>query len=433
MPASGRRGGRPLWDACAGLRAGLSVSTTRGIIALSVAAALPGPALRLTGTHLGTVPDTVLFGLTIVAAAFLLSWAAEAAEVDISQGLAVAFIALIAVLPEYAVDMTFAWKAGQDPEFAPYAVANMTGANRLLIGLGWPLVVGMFWLRTKSRQILLDGDHAVAVVALSIATIYSFTIPLKGEVGLYDALILLAIFIGYVYVIARAPSEEPELVGPARSIGSLPRRQRRTIIGVLFVFSAATILAVAEPFAEGLVESGSVLGIDEFLLVQWVAPLASEAPEFLIAGILAFRGRGAVAIGVLLSSKVNQWTLLVGGLPVAYGLSSGSLGGLPLDDRQALEVLLTAAQSAFAVALLIGLTLSARQAVLLFALFAVQFVIPTTTVRIVISVVYLVLGTGIVVAKRTDLPELMRSALRVYRSSEGAARSADAEVSSGDG
>ena len=95
------------------------MSATRGAIALTVVAALPGPALRLTGAHLGTVPDTMLYGLTIVAAAFLLSWAAEAAEVDISQALAIAFIALIAVLPAYDVDMAFAWKAGQDPSSRP--------------------------------------------------------------------------------------------------------------------------------------------------------------------------------------------------------------------------------------------------------------------------------------------------------------------------
>ena len=317
-------------------------------------------------------------------------------------------------------------------QFAAFAIANMTGANRLLIGLGWPVVVFIFWLRTGSRQLLLEGGHAVAVVALGAATIYSFTIPFTGEIGLYDTLILLVIFIGYVYVVARAPTEAPELVGPARSIGSLPRRQRRVTIGAVFLFAAATILASAEPFAGGLVESGTILGVDEFLLVQWLAPLASEAPEFLIAGILAFRGRGGVAMGVLLSSKVNQWTLLVGGIPVVFGLSSGSLGGLPLDDRQALEILLTAAQSAFAVALLIGLTLSVRQAVPLFALFALQFAIPISAVRIVMSVVYLVLTAGIVVAKRADIPTLVRDARRVYRVADGAAQPAEAEVSSGD-
>ena len=45
-------------------------------------------------------------------AAFILSWAAEAAQLDISAGLAIAVLALIAVLPEYAVDFVFAWQGG---------------------------------------------------------------------------------------------------------------------------------------------------------------------------------------------------------------------------------------------------------------------------------------------------------------------------------
>ena len=50
-------------------------------------------------------------------------------------------------------------------------------------------------------------------------------------------------------------------------------------------------LAAAEPFAEGLVQTGETLGIDEFLLVQWLAPLASEAPEFLVAALLTLAAR----------------------------------------------------------------------------------------------------------------------------------------------
>jgi cation:H+ antiporter len=122
--------------------------------AVVVALALPGVYLRLSGTSFDPVPTTVLYGLTIVAAAFLLSWCSEAAQVDVSQGLALALIAFIAVLPEYAVDVTFAWKAGQDPRYAPYAVANMTGANRVLIGLAWPLVFGLFWLKTRRRRLI---------------------------------------------------------------------------------------------------------------------------------------------------------------------------------------------------------------------------------------------------------------------------------------
>jgi cation:H+ antiporter len=384
-------------------------------IALAALLAVPAIALRVTGTHIEVVADTALYGLAIVAAAFLLAWAAEAAEVDISQALAVAFIAFVAVLPEYAVDLTFAWKAGQDPEFAPFAVANMTGANRLLIGLGWSAVFFIFWYRTRGRVLRLRTANALDVVALGAASLYSLTIPLKGSISFFDTIVLAAIFLVYIYGVSRAHGEEPELVGPARWLGGLPKAQRRGANATLFVFAAAAILASAEPFADGLVESGTELGIDEFLLVQWLAPLASESPEFLVAGILAFRGRATVGLAALLSSKVNQWTLLLGGLPIAFAISGETLGGLPLDTRQRDEVFLTAAQSMFAVAVLINLSLSRVEALGLLGLFAIQFFIPITEVRLVIAVVYLVLALGLLIRERAALRAVARWALMALR------------------
>ena len=379
-----------------------------------MAIALPAIVLRLSGEHLGTVADTILFGLAIVAAAFLLSWAAEAAEVD-SQGLAVAFIAFIAVLPEYAVDITFAWKAGQDPEFAPFAVANMTGANRLLIGVGWSAVFLVFWLRTRGRILHLHEGNALDVIALGAATLYSFSLPLKGSISLFDSVVLFSIFAVYIYGVTRREGEEPALVGPARWLGELPTMQRRTINAGIFVYAGASILAAAEPFAEGLIETGAELGIDEFLLVQWLAPFASEAPEFLVAGILAFRGRAVVGMAALLSSKVNQWTLLLGGLPIAFALSGDTLDGLPLDRRQREEVLLTAAQSLFAVAILVSLSLSRAEVAGLFGLFAVQFLIPISEVRLAIAVLYVVLALAIMWRQRQQLRSSLRTARALLR------------------
>ena len=83
----------------------------------------------------------VIYGAAVVAASFLLAWAAEAAQIDVSGGLAIALLALIAVLPEYAVDLYYAYVSGHVPEYTQYAAANMTGSNRLLMGLGWPVVV----------------------------------------------------------------------------------------------------------------------------------------------------------------------------------------------------------------------------------------------------------------------------------------------------
>ena len=95
--------------------------------------------------------------------------------------------------------------------------------------------------------------------------------------------------------------------------------------------------------------AGTELGIDRFLLVQWLAPLASEAPEFIIAIIFAARGKGTAAIATLISSKVNQWTLLIGSLPIAHLAGGGS--ALVLDPRQVEEVLLTATQTLMGVAI----------------------------------------------------------------------------------
>ena len=123
-------------------------------------------------------------GLAIFGAAFMLSWAAELAQLEIPQALAIALLALIAVLPEYAVDMYFAWMAGKDPKYTAFAMANMTGANRLLIGVGWAAVVFTFWLKTRQARYQLDPAHKIEIFYLGLATIYSFIIPFKGRFDL---------------------------------------------------------------------------------------------------------------------------------------------------------------------------------------------------------------------------------------------------------
>ena len=122
---------------------------------LAAALAWPGLLIRLHVFSASHTVETVFYGLGIVSAAFLLAWSAEAAERDIPRTLALAGLALIAVLPEYAVDLLFAWKAGSDPSYAAFATANMTGANRLLVGLGWTMVVAIFVFRTHGRVLKL--------------------------------------------------------------------------------------------------------------------------------------------------------------------------------------------------------------------------------------------------------------------------------------
>lgn len=400
-------------------------------VLLCLAVAVPAVVLRLTGAHPSPPLAIVIFGFGVVAASFVLAWAAEAAEVDISGGLAIALLALIAVLPEYAVDLYFAHTAGSNPEYVAYAAANMTGSNRLLLGLGWSSVVlvSLYVASRRSgrsvRSLVLESGYRRELGFLAVASVVAFVIPLSGQIHLLLGIALLAFFGYYLWRAARSGhDEEPDLIGPAARIGELPTAQRRTAVIGMFIASAVVILACAEPFADSLIEGGHALGIDQFLLVQWLAPLASEAPEFIVAILFAWRGKGGAALGLLISAKVNQWTLLVGSLPVAYSIGGGPVA-LTLDGRQVEEFLLTATQTLLGIAVLLTLRFPRWAAWTLLALFAVQFVIPGQTGRYILSAVYLVLALIALVRHRG---EIVRTLAAPFRKEEAPAPASPDEL-----
>jgi cation:H+ antiporter len=425
----------------------VEVSTTMWRkLGLTAVFALPAIVLRLTGSEIPPGLTVLVYGAGVVASAVLLSWAAEAAQVDISGSLAIAILALIAVLPEYAVDLYFSYTAGGDPTYTQFAAANMTGSNRLLIGIGWPVVafVGFWALRRARRRgvaesgtrplvaarrepaVILPPRNRVELAFLAVASAYAFLIPMTRSIAWYDAVVLLALFGAYLWRVTREGRGEPELIGLAADIALLPERQRRALVTGLFVAAAAIVVMAAKPFADGLVATGETLRIDQFLLVQWLAPLSSEAPELIVATIFAWRLHAADGLGMLLSAKVNQWTLLVGSLWVAYTLGGGAGAPLPLDDRQTEEFLLTSAQALLAFAVLADLRFGLWEAAAILGLFVLQFPFPTTDVRLVFSAVYIAVALGLLVRKRGHLPGIFASIWRWERPAAPADEGSDA-------
>jgi cation:H+ antiporter len=292
----------------------------------------------------------------------------------------------------------------------------MTGSNRLLLGLGWPFVALLFaWgLRRRGerpRGVELAVGRRTELFFLGAASLYSLVIPFTRRLAWYDAVVLLSLFALYLWRAARGEQHDPDLVGMAKQLGDLPRTARRVAVISLFIFAAVLVLLAAEPFASALVTGGKALGLDEFLLVQWLAPIASESPELLVAGVLAFRGDGDGALGTLLSSKVNQWTLLVGSLPVAFVAGGGSAAGIALDARQTEEFILTAAQTVLGFAVLLDLRLAIWESLALLVLFAAQFPFPQTGVRLAFSAAYAGIALFVIVRRRGHLPALARETL----------------------
>ena len=346
--------------------------------------------------HLNPIVASLIFGAGIVAGAFLLSWAAEVAQMDVSASLAIAALALIAILPEYAVEAVLAWNAGASynpatgeiTEAMGLAAANVTGANRLLIGLGWAAVILIYWLKRK-RVLDARGEMGLEIPLLTVATLATLLIFFMNQVHIILAVGLIALYIGYLWISSTKEVEEPDLIGAAAMIGALPTAKRRAMVLFLFVFAAAVILAAAEPFVEGLIETGHQLQIDEFLLIQVVAPLASESPEIIIAVLFCLRANPVAGLTTLISAEVNQLTLLIGSMVVVFSLAIGEIHSFPLDNRQSIEFLLTAAVSMAGLLLVAKRVINWSAGVILLGLYILTIIFSDPQQRLYFTFIYI--------------------------------------------
>jgi cation:H+ antiporter len=325
-------------------------------------------------------PSSALWTVpSMLAAAMLIAWAAESAQFFMAQGFALAILAWLQTLPEFAVEAVLAWK-----QQVPLLMANLTGALRLLTGLGWPMIyfTAAFFYRRKNRQpmraIHLEEEHCVEVVGLVAAMLYAFVVWAKDSLGLVDAAVLIGIYIAYLVVLRHMPPAEAEradeLEAIPRAIVTAPKRVRVAAIAALFLGGGALIYFIAEPFLGSLLGVSAAIGVPEFVFIQWVAPFVSEFPEKVSAFYWARTVKGApTALMNMVSSNINQWTLLAAMLPITYSLSRGMPSFIPLDSEQSLELLMTLGQAMLAAIFLVDMKLVWWEAAGLFALWGVQF------------------------------------------------------------
>lgn len=390
---------------------------------LAAALGFPGIFLRLSGNHVSPEIDALLFGLGIFGAAFLLSWAVEVAQLHVSAAFAIAILALIAISPEYAIeanlaiDAGVAWYPGAIPEAVDEVqrvAANVTGANRGLIGVGWSMVVLAYWFKTR-KSLFLERGLSLELTILLLATGVTFLLFFMQEVALYVAAILVAMYLFYLWVSSRAETQEPELMGPAAVIGSLSRVRQIAAILLMFAYAGMVIFLAAEPFVDSLVEVGHAFGISDFILIQWLAPLASESPELVVALLFTMRGHSTAAMTTLISSEVNQLTLLIGTMPAIFSLAYGQASGFPLGDKQAVEFLLTSSMSLFAVILFARLRIGLYGALVLLGIFVAHLFFTDAEARRIFAFIFLGLAGGLLIADRGRAVEMYRRALSVFK------------------
>jgi cation:H+ antiporter len=318
----------------------------------------------------------------ILIASLLITWGAESAQFFVAQGFALAILAWMQTLPEFAVEAILAWK-----QQTPLLMANLTGALRLLTGLAWPMIYAtaavVFRKRTGRHldKIELAPHHSVEVIGLVFPLLYALVIWWKATIELYDAGILIAFYIAYLALLSKLPAQEQEAVDDLetipRHIVLAPRRWRILAISAFFLGGGLLIYFTAEPFLGSLVALASAIGLPTFLVIQWLAPVISEFPELASTFYFARQSENAsVALMNIASSNINQWTLLVAMLPIVFSMGHGAPSSIPVDVEQRAELLLTIGQSAVGLIFLLNMEFAWWEALGMLALFAAQFVLP---------------------------------------------------------
>ena len=346
-----------------------------------VAAGLAGAAASSGGSWHAFLWSAPL----IISAAFLIAWGAEAMQFMVSQGLALALLAWLQTLPEFAVEADIAWNAARGtPGYSDHLVtANFTGSIRLLMGLGMPMV---YFIRACTRHgrrqkaISLDPFHSVEIVSIFPPTIYFFFIVYRGRLDLLDAVILLGFYVMYMVLLLKMPPEEED-----ESVDELPWVSRQVlrrgrigrILGVVLIFvgGGAILYFCVHPFVNSLQSLAALVNISGYFFIQWIAPFLSEFPEKVSAYTWAAKeGKAKMGLMNFISSNINQMTMLVAMIPIVYCLSSGRwTAAIIFTPDQKEEVLLTATQAALVMVLLFNMKFEWYEAVGVFVLWVVQF------------------------------------------------------------
>jgi cation:H+ antiporter len=217
------------------------------------------------------------------------------------------------------------------------------------------------------------------------------------------------------------PPEDPETIEDLeaipRKIVTSPRGLRIAIITGLFLFGGILIYASAEPFLASLLALSAAAGIPAFVFIQWVAPVVSEFPEMASTFYWARTvDRAPMALMNMVSSNINQWTLLAAMLPIVFSMSRGELSPIPLDGQQELELLLTLGQSLLSALFLLDMRFTWWEAAGLFVLWLLQFAF-TTTVHDAVTAAYFIWAAVEIVrlAARRRQPPAVRHFREMWR------------------
>jgi len=353
----------------------------------------------------------IIISSIIIFAAVLIGYGAEVLELVLPSGVAIAIVALLQISPEFFVEWATVKRAAFDPEFLHNAMANLYGANKLLVGFGPPLVFFVYFFfspNKKENYIKFHQIKSYSIFVMIFALAYNVVIYAKNSLMWYDSIALILIYFASVIFIGkmeiRYQKLKPEAEeGPEIEQGAVARLIHKFVTAgekviayrayivsfLLLAIGGALLVGFAEEFLECLLHAAVAAGISTFIFIGYVAPFMSEFPEKTVAIGYAMKGHEDTAMINFLSSILAQLTLLTAMVPLAYSYYKGTPTGIVFDKVQSQELLLVIAMVLFSLMLFLDLKFTIRETVLALGLFIWQFAFPES--RETVTKVYFVL------------------------------------------
>src|SRR3954449_10043664 len=165
-------------------------------VATAAACALVGLVVHAVGPLLPVPLTAIGLGVGVLGASFMLAWAADAGEAVFSGGLVLAAVALVGVLPEFIIEVHFAFT-----QQAALVTANLTGATRLLltVAVALPLLLAVR-RRGAGRPpepIRLVPARRLELAILLVTALFAVQIIIRGRLTVIDGIVLLTLYVLY--------------------------------------------------------------------------------------------------------------------------------------------------------------------------------------------------------------------------------------------
>jgi cation:H+ antiporter len=371
-------------------------------VAAAAACAVAGVLAVAAGQKLPPLLFAALLTAGMLGASLLLAWAVGVTTMYLSGRLVIAAAAIVSGLSGLTAQVHLAFT-----QQAQYATANVTGSARLDLSVAIALpAVGAVMLRGRGHTMTshaVDPARRLDLAVLALAAAVALTVSAAGRLTVIQGLTLGALYALYALRGQGSADDPTATIGVTAAIAALGPASRRRVCGVLFIVGAIAVFMTAGALPDGLLRAGQVLGIRPYLLIQTIIPLATEAPELVVAGTLTFARRPAQGLMLLLASSVIETTLAPASTSVAYLLGGGGWA-MPLAGGARIDMLLTAAVTLTTVAALASPEPERADGWIVATAFGIQALFPESPVRLFVALALLTFAADIFHSERQFLP-----------------------------